>query len=65
MLAAQKKINRLARVIGAAGGRVIPGIKAAVAHMGRCERWVRVAGANATSEEIAAVQKVVNGMPTG
>ncbi len=63
MIEVQKKINRIAGVIAAAGGRVIPGIKAAVSYLGRCEPWLRLSGLTATDAEIAAVHKVVDSIP--
>ncbi|HUX11697.1 MAG TPA: hypothetical protein VMW87_01640, partial [Spirochaetia bacterium] len=63
MIEVQKRINSIAQVIAAAGGRVIPGIKAAVAYLGRCEPWLRFSGLTATESEIAAVRKVIDSIP--
>lgn len=62
MIEAQRKINRIAKVIPAAGGRVIAGIKSAVALLGRCEPWLRHKGLTASGPESAAVQKVVESL---
>ena len=59
----QARINDLAKVIPAAGGRVIAAIKAAVAHLGRCEPWLRHQGLTATAGETEAVVKVLRGIP--
>jgi 4-hydroxy-tetrahydrodipicolinate synthase len=62
LIATQAKINEIGRVIPAAGGRVIAAIKAAVAHLGRCEPWLRFTGLTANDTERAAVNAVVDGL---
>jgi len=59
----QARINEIARVIPAAGGRVIAAIKAAVAHLGRCEPWLRHTALTATKGETDAVVAVLRGIP--
>jgi 4-hydroxy-tetrahydrodipicolinate synthase len=63
MIALQHRINSIAGVISAANGRVIAGIKATVAYLGRCEPWLRMKGLTATQEEAMAVREVVDSMP--
>lgn len=60
LLEIQKKINRLAGVIPAAGGRVIAGIKAATARLGRGEPWLRHTGLTVDERERAAVFAVID-----
>ncbi len=62
MIDVQKRINAMAGVIGAANGRVIAGIKSAVAYLGRCEPWLRHRRLTCTDAETAAVRKVVDAL---
>jgi len=62
MLEAQKRINRMGEVITAAGGRVIPGIKAAMAYQGRCEPWLRHKGLTATDAETTVIKHVMDSL---
>lgn len=58
----QEKINEVARILPAVGGRVIPAIKAAVSYLGRCEPWLRHTALTANENETAALVKVVDGL---
>lgn len=58
----QEKINALAEILPAVGGRVIPAIKAAVSYLGRCEPWLRHTALTASESETAALVKIVDGL---
>lgn len=63
MLNVQKRINAIARVITATGGRVIPAIKAAVSLLGRCGPTLRFAELSATEAETEAIREIVESLP--
>jgi 4-hydroxy-tetrahydrodipicolinate synthase len=59
MLAGQRKINSLFRVVEAAEGKGIPAIKAAMELLGRGRRHMRLGALTATQEEIEKIRQVL------
>jgi len=57
--ACQRRINALARIIGASGGKVIPAIKSATALQGRGNHRMRIAAHDLTPEAIDALRAVL------
>jgi 4-hydroxy-tetrahydrodipicolinate synthase len=61
----QQRINGLYGVIRSCDGRVIPAIKAGASVLGRCEPWMRVRSMTPSKEDLAAVEKVLEGLERG
>jgi len=59
VLDCQRKVNRLAEVIGVTGGKVNAAIKAAVSLLGRCSKWMRTSTTPLTEEEVGRVREVL------
>ena len=60
MLAEQRKIQELAHIIYAAGGNDITAVKAALEHLGRCSRRLRVTALSASDKVVLEVGKIVD-----
>lgn len=58
----QKRINALQEVYQVVGGRVIPGIKAAVSLLGRSTPWMRQRSMSLNQAEIEKVRGVLEGL---
>ena len=59
VLDCQRKINKLADVIGVTGGKVNAAIKAAVSLLGRGSKWMRPSTMTLTAEEADRVKQVL------
>jgi len=59
VLTEQQQIQKLARIIFAAGGNDISAIKAALEYLGRCSRWLRTAALSASDKAIREVGKIL------
>jgi 4-hydroxy-tetrahydrodipicolinate synthase len=61
----QQRINGLSGIIRSCDGRVIPSIKAGASVLGRCGPWMRVRSMTPSREDLAAVEKVLQGLERG
>lgn len=62
VLDCQRKVNRLAEVIGVTGGKTNEAIKAAVSLLGRCSKWMRTCPKSLTQEEVGRVRAVLQNL---
>jgi dihydrodipicolinate synthase/N-acetylneuraminate lyase len=60
VLKEQRLIHDLAEIIFISGGSPIVAIKAALEHLGRCERWMRVRGLSPSDDTVSGVGRIID-----